>query len=287
MLIETFKSRLSRLSSKKDGDQVVQEFVLTYVSMDVVQMFLQSVDEKYEMFLRHAFITDTINWKSIVYDIRIPFLNIEFDALKMTATLVGISISRKSTKEGEVFKYNLIFHKEHDPSIDSVFAITFLNRKEEDEDGKKVFLEYDTTITPLSGAQIKIMEDEKEDVDAEKSSEEIMEKSSEEMVKDIEKTLEKISDKKPEEVLGKVEEEISDEVPEELLENTKLSENSETDVPESIEELMKKTDNPGDEIPDKVSKEPLENTKPPENSETNISGSVEVFMEKTEEEFPE
>ena len=69
----------------------------------------------------------------------------------MNAMLVGINISHKILKEGELFKYDLIFHKEHDPEIDSVFAITFLNRKEEDEDGKKDFLWYDTLIDKRIG----------------------------------------------------------------------------------------------------------------------------------------
>jgi len=147
MLNDTFKSRLSRLSSKKEEDQVVQEFVLTHVSTETVQMFLQSLDEAYGLYLRHIFTTDKINWKKVVFDVRIPFLDISFDALKMNATLVGINVSHKETKEDEIFKYDLVFHKQHDPEIDSVFAITFLNRKEEnEEDGKKVFLEYDTEI---------------------------------------------------------------------------------------------------------------------------------------------
>lgn len=153
MLDKVFASRLSRLSSKKKDDQVVQEFVLSHVSMDPVQMFLQPLDEEYSLFLRHIFTTNQINWKKVMFELHIPFLQIEFDALKMNATLVGINVSHKVLKEGEVFKYDLIFHKEHDPEIDSVFAITFLNRKEEDEDGKKDFLWYNTNVTVYSRGQ--------------------------------------------------------------------------------------------------------------------------------------
>jgi len=150
MLNNLFKSRLSKLSSKKMDDQVVQEFVLTYVSTDVVQLFLQSLDETYELNLRHPFISNNINWKKISFDVRIPFLQVKFDALTMVATLVGVNVSRKVMKDGEIFKYELVFHKEHDPEIDSVFAITYLNRKEEDDSGKKVFLEYETIVIPFS-----------------------------------------------------------------------------------------------------------------------------------------
>jgi hypothetical protein len=67
----------------------------------------------------------------------------------MKADLTGINVTRKSTKQMDIFKYDLIFHKQHNPEIDSTFAITYLNRKEEDQDGKKIFLEYDTLITPF------------------------------------------------------------------------------------------------------------------------------------------
>ncbi len=152
MLNKPFKSRLSKLSSKKEDESVVQEFVLTHVSEEAVQGFLAPLDEAYELSLRHAFISDKIEWKRIIFDVRIPMLGVKFDELEMNATLVGINVSRKTVKAdktgkvGEIFKYDLIFHKNHNPDIDSVFAITYLNRKEEDEKGKKVFLEYDTVI---------------------------------------------------------------------------------------------------------------------------------------------
>jgi hypothetical protein len=151
MLNKSFKSRLSKLSSKKEEDTVVQEFVLTHVSEEVVQTFLEPLDEAYETSLRHPFISDKIEWKRILFYVRIPMLGVKFDELEMDAVLVGINVSRKivkadADKVGEIFKYDLIFHKNHNPDIDSVFAITYLNRREEDEKGKKLFLEYDTVI---------------------------------------------------------------------------------------------------------------------------------------------
>ena len=147
MLNKPFKSRLSKLSSKKEDETVVQEFVLTYISEEAVQNFLEPLDEAYELSLRHPFISDKIEWKKIQYDVRVPFLRVKFDELEMSAMLFGINVARKIIKDGEIFKYDLVFHRQHNPDIDSVFAITYLNRKEEDEKGKKTFLEYDTVIT--------------------------------------------------------------------------------------------------------------------------------------------
>lgn len=154
MLNKTFKSRLSKLSSKKEDEAaVVQEFVLTHVSKEVVQVFLEPLDEAYELSLRHPFISDKIDWKRILFDVRIPLLRVKFDELEMNAMLVGINVSRKIIKKDEIFKYDLVFHKNHNPDIDSVFAITYLNRKEEDEKGKKTFLEYDTVIQKRTDAE--------------------------------------------------------------------------------------------------------------------------------------
>lgn len=148
-MLTTFKSRLSKLSSKKKDDNVVQEFVLTYVSEKPVQDFLAPLDETYEMYLRHVFTSNRIEWKRVQFDIYIPLLEITFDSLKMQADLVGINVFRKINKESETFKYDIIFNKGHDPEIDSIFAITYLNRKEENQDGKKVFLEYNTNIKKI------------------------------------------------------------------------------------------------------------------------------------------
>ena len=111
MLNKPFKSRLSRLSSKKIEDQVVQEFVLTYTSEDAVQGFLSSLDDAFDLSLRHPFTSDTINWKRIVFEVPVPHLVVKFDALTMNAMLAGISVSRKEVKDGDVFKYDLVFHK--------------------------------------------------------------------------------------------------------------------------------------------------------------------------------
>lgn len=146
MLNKVFKSRLSKLSSKKKDEEVVQEFVLTFVSDEQVQNFLASWDDTFDLSLRHAFTPDKIAWKRIVYECPIPLLVVKFDTLVMDAMLFGINVTHKEVHDGDLFKYDLVFHKNHNPDIDSVFAITFLNRKEEDEDGKKVFLEYDTEI---------------------------------------------------------------------------------------------------------------------------------------------
>ncbi len=153
MLDKTFKSRLSKLSSKKEDEAVVLEFVLTHVSEETVQLFLASLDETYNLSLRHAFTTDRIDWKRIIFDVKVPMLTVKFDELEMNAMLFGINVSRKDVKDSEVFKYDLVFHKNHDPEIDSVFAITYLNRKEVDEKGKKTFLEYDTVIQKVTGAE--------------------------------------------------------------------------------------------------------------------------------------
>lgn len=150
MLNQVFKSRLSKLSSKKKDDSVVQEFVLTYVSEEPVQNFLASWDEMYNLSLRHPFTSDRIEWKRICLDVQIPLLYVKFDTLSMDAMLFGINVTRKIAKDGETFKYDMIFHKGHSPEIDSVFAITFLNRKEEDDSGSKVFLVYDTEIQKRS-----------------------------------------------------------------------------------------------------------------------------------------
>lgn len=141
-----FKSSLSKFISKKTDDCVVDEFVLTYISKnDPNECFLKSWDEKFQTKIMSSF--ENVEWNSIVFKLYFNNLEIKFDNLNIKADLVGIKVSRKEKHDEITYKYDLCFHKQVDPQIDAVFTTTYLKRKEENEDGKKVTMYFDTEIS--------------------------------------------------------------------------------------------------------------------------------------------
>jgi len=142
-----FKSYLTKFSSKKDEDRVVVEYVLTHMSVNQPsQEFLKMFDDAYQTNMMSCF--NNIEWSSITFKLRIPRLNVSFDGQTLKSDLVGIKVNRKETTNSINFKYDLIFNKQNDPE-DAITAITYLKRKEENSDGKSVFVEYKTDISNI------------------------------------------------------------------------------------------------------------------------------------------
>ena len=146
MLNEYFPAHLSKFISKTKEDEVVVEFQLTHTTSEGdATLFLQEFASEFQYNLMNCFRSNP-EWKAIKFDYFVPKLSMKFDGMDLKADLVGINVTQKETASEIKFKYDLIFNKSHEPDIDSVFATTYLKRKEENEDGKKVLVEYDTLI---------------------------------------------------------------------------------------------------------------------------------------------
>jgi hypothetical protein len=146
MIDKEFNSQLTKFSSKKVDEQVINEFIISYISENESrQEFLRTWDEKFNLAMMLNFTND--EWTTIVFKTIITNLNIEFDGIKMNSDLVGIKVTRKEKMDTLVYKYDFCFHKQHQPEIDAVFATAYLKRKEMKDDGKKVLLQFKTIIT--------------------------------------------------------------------------------------------------------------------------------------------
>ena len=148
MINEVFKGILTKFGTKvtKDGD-VLAEFTITHKSEQPSQNFLDSLSEEF-----HNSISDCLNsteWKNISFDISGVHLQLIFDdveEMKMPCELVGLKINHKEKDGQHTFTYSMIFNKILNSNVDSVFATTYLKRKEENEEGKMVIQEYDVLL---------------------------------------------------------------------------------------------------------------------------------------------
>ena len=61
---------------------------------------------------------------------------------------MSIAITKKIKDGISSFDYTLSFRKDVDGNKDSIAAKTYLKYKEENEDGKKVLVEFNVTLTP-------------------------------------------------------------------------------------------------------------------------------------------
>jgi len=143
---KAFGGVLSSVSSKAVEENVVMAFNIRHVAEGEVQAFLNSYESKTVASNIKALFNNPVQWKSINLEVDMGF-TVEFDSIEFSATLKEIKIARAYKKGSEFFTYNLSFTKETDPDTDQIFQ-TYLNQKDEDEDGKKHLINYSVFLTP-------------------------------------------------------------------------------------------------------------------------------------------
>ena len=143
---KAFTGVLTALKSRAIEENIVLDFTIRHQEEGEVQQFLQSLEDKTIAENISNLFKTPVSWKSISIEAGIGF-DVEFDEIEFSATLEKISVSRAYKKDSEVFTYNLHFRKETDLDIDAVLQ-TYLNQKEEDDNGKRVLIQYSVYMKP-------------------------------------------------------------------------------------------------------------------------------------------
>jgi hypothetical protein len=89
-----------------------------------------------------------VMWSKMTFDVANYHPNyylVEFDEMEFHARLQKIEVTKKNVEGIDSFEYNFHFKKEISDE-DGKTAYIYLKHKEEDDDGKKVLVEYPTTI---------------------------------------------------------------------------------------------------------------------------------------------
>ena len=144
---KAFTGVLTRIGSKAIEENVVLNFNLRHVEEGDMPSFLDSYEKKCEIQNIRCLFNYPIQWKTISLEASFRF-RIEFDELTFEADLKGIKVKRTYKKGMESYIYDLEFEKEMEKDAD-LFLSTYLNQKEEDENGKKVLCKYSVYLTPL------------------------------------------------------------------------------------------------------------------------------------------
>ena len=146
LLNDLFTGHLSKYSAKVVDEDVYVQFTITHLSKNEPdQVFLDNFAEEYASNINRCLTNP--EWDNIKFSKVIPSMKIKFDKMDLVAALNEIKITQKETTKDMIFKYDMTFLKKQEKEIDTYLA-TYLNHKEEDEDGKKTLTEYDVEILP-------------------------------------------------------------------------------------------------------------------------------------------
>jgi len=149
-----FEGVLTKINTKKhnsEREDVVLEFSIRYTSKYDNQTFLDTYESKCDVENVSVLFREPVHWKSLALEANYKF-SMEFDELPaFECILRAIKVRRRySAKDmSDAFTYDLVFEKEiEDGNQDWHFA-HYLNRKEEDEDGKKSLMTFLIHLEPL------------------------------------------------------------------------------------------------------------------------------------------
>jgi len=133
----------------KQDETVYSKVVIKHTNEGDVQSFINSFEKELGTNNYKQLFEFPVRWKKLSIDTSDYTKNyflVEFDEIDFNAKLVDISISRKNKNGIDVFEYMLTFIKDVENG-DTAIAVSYLNNKEENEDGKKVFVEYSVKLT--------------------------------------------------------------------------------------------------------------------------------------------
>ncbi len=157
MLSGEWQGNMTKHQHVYKEEEVFVKFSIKYTSEGDVQDFLKSFQTKVGTDnLTHLF-NYPVRWKKMSIDTseyEKNYFTVGFDEIDFDAQLVDIQISRKFKNGNDLFEYVFTFIKDvGEENEDSVIAKTYLNHKEEDENGKKVVVRYPVLLTLLDKKQ--------------------------------------------------------------------------------------------------------------------------------------
>jgi len=160
MLNINWQGVMTRHLHAKADEDVYSKVSIKHTNEGDMQSFLNSFEDTLETNNFKQLFTFPVRWKKLGIDTSDYEKNhfiVDFDSVQFTARLVDIAITRKCKNGIDIFEYVLSFMKEVE-NEDTSIAVAYLNRKEEDEDGKKNIVEYDVKLT-LTDEKTKIAPD--------------------------------------------------------------------------------------------------------------------------------
>ena len=148
MLNKTWDGVMTKFGHAKKEETVCAVLTLKHTNEGDVQNFLDSFEKELETNNFKQLFEFPVRWKKLAIDTsdyEKNYFNVEFDEIEFNAKLVEISVTRKVKNGIDNFEYQMTFTKEVETE-DAVAAVTYLNNKEENEEGKMVIVEYPVNL---------------------------------------------------------------------------------------------------------------------------------------------
>lgn len=153
-----FEAVLTKIGtkSKADIDKVVIEFNIRHQSDYEKQTFLESYEAKCGVDNINCLFKYPVQWKTLNLDANYVF-RLDFDELEdIRCILKSIKVKRKiptKLSQTESYVYDLTFEKEIESGDEDWHFASYLNRKEEDENNKKMLIKYHVLMEPLESGE--------------------------------------------------------------------------------------------------------------------------------------
>lgn len=146
-----FPGMLKKIGSAVRKDEGLAEVVTTFNIVSQIkgddQTFFQEFEEAFDTNNFHRLFVEPVRWKKLDMEIQ-EQIDLKFDAIECTATLTNIKVAVKETADEIIYTYTFMFDKKQSKDVDTALA-SYLGYKEEDENGKSHFVEYDVELTSL------------------------------------------------------------------------------------------------------------------------------------------
>ena len=113
-----------------------------------IQNFLENMEKEFNLENIASLFNGRVLWDKVILanDMNFP-VTIEFDEVEFDANLVSVTAVRKMKKGTETYEYNMVFQKEVSAdNSDVVLQTEYLNRKDEDEDGKMKLTQFQVKV---------------------------------------------------------------------------------------------------------------------------------------------
>jgi len=146
-----FKGVMTKHAFGVNRDNVFVGVDIKHVSNSPDQYFLESFEKEAKIPNLQNLFETPVAWSNQKFKlVEYPlFYEIEFDEIVFVARLVTLNVARKIKDGIDIFEYTLGFRKDVEgDNKDAIAAKKYLKYKEENEDGKKVLIEFDVKLTP-------------------------------------------------------------------------------------------------------------------------------------------
>lgn len=165
-----FKGIMTKHAFGVSRDNVFVSVDIKHVSNSPDQYFLESFEKEANIPNFQNLFETPVAWSAQSFKLsEYPlFYEVEFDEIVFTARLVTLKVVRKIKDGKDVFEYTLGFRKDIEgENKDAIAAKKYLKYKQENEDGKKVLVEFDiklvSTDEPASSTRSSIIDNTESD----------------------------------------------------------------------------------------------------------------------------